>query len=410
MMKEKRKNIIYIGGFELPDKNAAAQRVISNGKILRKLGYNVIYVGVNTFEGSEPVRKANKNYFGFDSWEVKKPHNKKDWFKKITCPIGLLEVITHYGGDSIFAVIPYNYPAIAQSKIRSICKENKIYYVPDITEWYDKPDNFELRSAIKWVDTLLRMRLFNFQADALITTSTYLTKYYRDRISNIIELPTLYDSEAFEMLDFEIKINSHTTTKLIYAGNPFGQAITKKSRYLVKDRLDSLIILLSQLHNINYELNIYGITKSRYLEIYPEHKNTLLGLEGKIIFNGKKSHQEILNYIRQAHFTIFFRDDVRLTRAGFPSKLSESVTCGTPVITNMISNLDPYINDHRIINIVDINKPISDQASSLKEILTTSKSNMLINKEVCFSSKLFDYQRYVEPMNAFLNRMCKHDK
>ena len=26
--------ILYIGGFELPDKNAAAHRVLSNGKIL----------------------------------------------------------------------------------------------------------------------------------------------------------------------------------------------------------------------------------------------------------------------------------------------------------------------------------------------------------------------------------------
>ncbi len=32
-MKTNKKVIIYIGNFELPDKNAAAQRVISNGKI-----------------------------------------------------------------------------------------------------------------------------------------------------------------------------------------------------------------------------------------------------------------------------------------------------------------------------------------------------------------------------------------
>ncbi|MCK9163882.1 MAG: hypothetical protein M0O93_06000 [Bacteroidales bacterium] len=45
------KTILYIGGFELPDKNAAAQRVISNGKILRDLGFNVVYIGNCFFEG-----------------------------------------------------------------------------------------------------------------------------------------------------------------------------------------------------------------------------------------------------------------------------------------------------------------------------------------------------------------------
>ena len=35
--------IIYIGGFELPDKNAAAQRVIGNSKALRDLGYETVF-------------------------------------------------------------------------------------------------------------------------------------------------------------------------------------------------------------------------------------------------------------------------------------------------------------------------------------------------------------------------------
>lgn len=35
--------ILYVGGFELPDKNAAAHRVLSNAKIFRELGYNVFF-------------------------------------------------------------------------------------------------------------------------------------------------------------------------------------------------------------------------------------------------------------------------------------------------------------------------------------------------------------------------------
>ncbi len=39
--------ILYVGGFELPDKNAAAHRVLSNGKIFRELGYNVVFIDVD---------------------------------------------------------------------------------------------------------------------------------------------------------------------------------------------------------------------------------------------------------------------------------------------------------------------------------------------------------------------------
>ena len=40
----KGKKILYIGGFELPDKNAAAQRVVGNSYILKNLGYEIIFL------------------------------------------------------------------------------------------------------------------------------------------------------------------------------------------------------------------------------------------------------------------------------------------------------------------------------------------------------------------------------
>ena len=39
--------VLYIGGFELPDKNAAAHRVISNAFLLRELGYEVSFIGIS---------------------------------------------------------------------------------------------------------------------------------------------------------------------------------------------------------------------------------------------------------------------------------------------------------------------------------------------------------------------------
>ena len=42
--------IIYMGNFALPDKNAAAHRVMINGKIFKDLGYRVAYLGVTRDE------------------------------------------------------------------------------------------------------------------------------------------------------------------------------------------------------------------------------------------------------------------------------------------------------------------------------------------------------------------------
>ena len=37
-MPENKGRVLYAGGFELPDRNAAAHRVLNNAKILKALG------------------------------------------------------------------------------------------------------------------------------------------------------------------------------------------------------------------------------------------------------------------------------------------------------------------------------------------------------------------------------------
>ena len=51
--------IIYYGGFSLPDKNAAANRVVSNGKIFKALGYNVVFLGADYSGEWDKLHKLN---------------------------------------------------------------------------------------------------------------------------------------------------------------------------------------------------------------------------------------------------------------------------------------------------------------------------------------------------------------
>ena len=44
------KHILYIGGFEMPNKNAAAQRVLSIAKALREGGYDTLFYGITKSE------------------------------------------------------------------------------------------------------------------------------------------------------------------------------------------------------------------------------------------------------------------------------------------------------------------------------------------------------------------------
>lgn len=58
---------------------------------------------------------------------------------------------------------------------------------------------------------------------------------------------------------------------------------------------------------------------------------------------GKLTHIDCLNMIASCDFSAIIREDNRVTKAGFPTKLSESFGCKTPVITTKSSNIEDYI-------------------------------------------------------------------
>ena len=67
--------VLYMGGFEMPDKNAAAQRVLSVAKVFRLLGYEVVFYGItkgNDFEGEvEGFKYEAREY----------PQSTSEWVK-----------------------------------------------------------------------------------------------------------------------------------------------------------------------------------------------------------------------------------------------------------------------------------------------------------------------------------------
>ena len=73
---------MYCGGFILPDKNAAAHRVLANGKILKELGYEVFFQGV--YQNNIDIKIEDETYNGFHFFSNHYPRTLLDWFKYLT--------------------------------------------------------------------------------------------------------------------------------------------------------------------------------------------------------------------------------------------------------------------------------------------------------------------------------------
>ena len=77
--------ILYIGGFELPDKNAAAHRVLSNAKILGSLGKKVVFIGVDKSLSWDSAILATEDVVqGFETYSVPYPQKREHWIKYLT--------------------------------------------------------------------------------------------------------------------------------------------------------------------------------------------------------------------------------------------------------------------------------------------------------------------------------------
>lgn len=346
--------ILYIGGFQLPDKNAAALRVISNAKALRDIGYKVVFVNaLSDYEG-----QPRKIYYeGFLTYEYRRESQEKYLF---SCR----QIIALIERTNVLIVIAYNYPAVALNNLKSYCKENGIKCYADATEWYKPTGNIIFR-LMKGFDTELRMRYIQTRMDGVIAISEYLYQYYKDKV-NAVKIPPLVDMDEnkWQAEDY----CDHKGIKLIYAGSPSAQ----------KEKLDVVVDAVESSNREDICLDVVGLTKEQYNEMYD------LQYQGnRVRFHGRVSNAQVIQMTKKADWVVVLRERNKVVEAGFPTKIPEAIACGTPVIANRFSNIEEYLDESNSI--------LLDLFSELKGCLEglQDKTNRNIDK------RRFDYRKYI---------------
>ncbi|GHX12385.1 group 1 glycosyl transferase [Vibrio cholerae] len=385
------KKLLYIGGFDLPDGNAACHRAISNSKLFKMIGINSSLLGVSKSSNLEKgVVHQLGSKDGINMMVVNYPQRAIDWLNFI---IGDSATLMHIKKNKPDMIIMYNYPAIASLRIHWLCKKSGIESISDITEWYSSYNKNLIRRMIKWFDTTLRINFVARLSKRVITTSQYMTNFYESKGLKCLELPTLFDvSELIYNTHRPKETSELECIKLVYFGSPFDKSVAIHDNRQVKERLDKVISAVYNnhlKHNIN--LNIYGVTKSDFLDVYPDYSVVLETLNKCVFFHGRVAHDELVSFISMADYSIFFRDDTRVNKAGFPSKLAESITLGIPVITSDISALKKY-KDIAGVNLCSIGY----ESQELDKILCKRlRNNSLPDR------KYFDYRSYKVQAEGF---------
>ncbi len=352
-----RKKILYVGGFELPDRNAAAHRVIGIAKAIRELGHEVYFLNYT----SAATESSWNTYFGFECYD----NPKQGLAKQITDISDALMIIREKKIDS---VIMYNYPAIAMSRLLKWCKKASVKCYADATEWY-VTEGKSLYSIIKTWDSETRMKKLHFKTDGVIAISEYLYQYYKDKVPTV-KIPPIVDIQDDKWIGNLQKDPNRCV--FVYAGSPSAQ----------KECLDKIVDAVEKTTSPSL-LQIIGITKEQYETMY---QTAYTGT--KTEFLGRVDHTRVITLVKQANWSVIIRENNQVVKAGFPTKLVESISCGTPVIANRFSNIDDYLDEDNSI--------LCDMDSIEVAVNETCGKSVAVDKEI------FDYRNYTSELQTLL--------
>ncbi len=368
--------IIYYGGFVLPDKSAAANRVVSNGKIFNALGYNTVFIGAaphgEVFDGLRMI-PGNENMF-----EYSQPRSTRQWLKHMMSVDHIAEITGKH--RNVRKIILYNVPMFTLLKAKKVFSEKNIEVCYDCTEWTKDTDGSLPKRIFKAFDEILISNFAHKVADGMIAISRKMENKYK-KSKKLIILPPLVDTN--DKIWHQTPEKNDGIFEFCFAGVPDGK----------KESLDKVVEAFCNINKKNTCLRIIGITENDFMEFYPDcpiPQNVC----NKIIFMGRLPHAETIKYILGCDCYIFIRRSDRRNNAGFPTKFAESYTCGVPIITTDVSDVGEYIRKSGKGCLLK-----NMTAESISEAMLCQIQNGAVQKSI---DNTFDYKLFIPPTENWL--------
>lgn len=389
--------VLLLGNFDMIDLNAAGRRVLGIGKIFEDLGYQPVYIGVNKAVDG-PVLNTLTMHHGHCAYALKTSLSTLAWLKVKQTYQSYLQVIDQVGRENIRYIYLYGSPVLsyAMTYIQRFARKNNIPVIGDCVDWIETTGGGIVKNLVKYIDTNYQKRHVYRKTDGMIVISNYLQEYYAGHKKKTALVPPVGDFAPIKTGSGE-----ETCFRMVYAGIPFPPvAGIEKSK--MKDRLDRIVSVAAGLNKKGTAavLDIYGISKADYLLSVPEHCGLVEELHDRIRFHGMKNNEEIQREIRMTDAAVLIRDDTVVTKAGFPTKIAESLCLGTPVITNVFGDIQCYIKSGYNGLIVDADP--NTAASQIIDSFIPQKASIKAN---CLRDCPFDYSKYIETMRKLLSSL-----
>lgn len=375
------KQLLILTYANFPNGEAASVRISALTKIIDKFGYDINIISMSRIE---PF--VWNEYEGVNYCSVR--YKQNDLFHRLLNVLfykkRAKQVIKKMG--KIDAIMPMSLQLNTMLFCERYAKKNGIKLITDRTEWYSSG---EFKGGIfswQYLQNHLTNAYIIDKYWKVISISCFFEDYYKSKGISTVRIPAIMDLSSIPINEYK----PNNIRRVVYAGSPANKdslwMIIKAFGCLPDDIKDKI------------ELHVYGVEKN-YCDKF---KN--LEPSNNIYFHGRVSRDVVLDALRGADFSTLFRDgDQRFAKAGFPSKIAESMSVGLPPITNLTSDLELYLKDGVNAAIVE-EYSIDSYVECIKKVASYSDEQMQlmhINSRRT-AETVFDYSNYVDALNEFL--------
>jgi glycosyltransferase involved in cell wall biosynthesis len=328
--------IIFGDSFTFPEGNAGTNRVYTFARGFSENGisthvicfeneylnnYNGVTSGIRYYH---PLSQTKRN----NSFIVRRWHKFQKYFKTFK----LVRDISKE--EEIIAIYLFTYRFLTHSFVFLLSRFFKTKLIFDRCEhplqFYK--DNFFGQTLGK-----LKSKLETKLCDGMFCISDYLIDFYKERgfdQRKLFLVPSTVDTERFNttsdsMFSFEY---------ILYCG----------SLTILKDGVNILIKCFASISEKYPEINLVLIGKGDSVEDEIMIKDLVvkLNLDKRVIFLGQMSRTLIPPYLKNAKVLALARPESIVANAGFPSKLTEYLATGNPVVVTKVGEIPAYLKDN----------------------------------------------------------------
>lgn len=278
-------------------------------------------------------------------------------------------------------------------RILRIVKKYELPIIMDSVEWYD-PSNWRLKHCDPRYYLFQYMWNYLFpKCNGVIAISRMIENHYKQYLSNVVRIPTITDVKN-TVYRTEIK---DARLSFIFSGK-LDEG---------KDNLDTFIEAMDRIDHIGEktQLNIFGPSIEEVRRHMGDKENILDAHKNNIFIHGKVPQHEAQEACLNSDFSVFFRLNRRSANAGFPTKLGECMTFGTPVICNDTGDISMVVKDKENGFLLK-SKSVDEICETLEYLLNMKKEarEEMRRKARLSAEYFFDYQNYIsEIISVFEN-------